>query len=142
MKKLIIAIVVLAGVGAGVYFGFFNKSVEKVSFKTAKVEKRDVIKTIDATGTVEPEDLVDVAARVSGEIIAFGKDKSGKEVDYGSEIREGDIILSVNEEEMSSILSLRALLDTCEENEFTVKFVRKGQRMYTETEVTVTVREK
>lgn len=57
-------------------------------------------------------------------------------------IREGDIILSVNEEEMSSILSLRALLDTCEENEFTVKFVRKGQRMYTETEVTVTVREK
>lgn len=57
-------------------------------------------------------------------------------------IREGDIILRVNEEEMNSILSLRALLDTCEENEFTVKFLRKGQRMYTETEATVVVREK
>ena len=122
MKKLIIAIVVLASVGAGVYFGFFNKSVEKVSFKTAKVEKLDVIKTIDATGTVEPEDLVDVAARVSGEIIAFGKDKNGKEVDYGSEIREGDIIALIDDQiQQSNYLSANARLEAAKASQAQAK---------------------
>lgn len=112
MKKLSIIVAVLACVGAGVYYGFFNEAKETVSFKTAKVEKRDVVKTIDATGTVEPEDLVDVAARVSGEIIAFGKDKNGREVDYGSEIREGDVIALIDDQiQQSNYLSANAKLE-------------------------------
>ena len=112
MKKFLFAAVVLAGVGAGVYYGFFKKDEEKVSFRTASVETKDIVKTIDATGTVEPEDLVDVAARVSGEIIAFGKDKDGREVDYGSEIREGDIIALIDDQiQQSNFLSANARLE-------------------------------
>ena len=112
MKKLSIIVAVLACVGAGGYYGFFNEAKETVSFKTAKVEKRDVVKTIDATGTVEPEDLVDVAARVSGEIIAFGKDKDGREVDYGSEICEGDVIALIDDQiQQSNYLSANAKLE-------------------------------
>ncbi len=112
MKKWVVTIVVLAALGAGAYFLFSKKNVESVSFKTANVEKRDVVSTIDATGTVEPEDLVDVAARVSGEIIAFGKDKNGREVDYGSEIREGDVIALIDDQiQQSNYLSASAKLE-------------------------------
>ena len=140
MKKLLIAVVVLACAGAGVYFGFFNKSAEKIAFKTANVEKLDVIKTIDATGTVEPEDLVDVAARVSGEIIAFGKDKSGKEVDYGSEIREGDIIALIDDQiQQSNYLSANARLEAAKASQAQAKAnlvvsetaLRKAERDWT-----------
>ena len=122
MKKLIIVIIVLACAGVGVYYGFFSKSAEAISFKKANVEKRDVVQTIDATGTVEPEDLVDVAARVSGEIIAFGKDKSGKDVDYGSEIREGDIIALIDDQiQQSNYLSANARLEAAKASQSQAK---------------------
>ena len=122
MKKLAIAIVALACAGAGVYFGFFGGKSEKLAFKTATVERRDVVKTIDATGTVEPEDLVDVAARVSGEIIAFGKDKNGKEVDYGSEIREGDVIALIDDQiQQSNYLSANARLEAAKASQAQAK---------------------
>ena len=90
---------------------YFNDTEDKVSFKTANVVTKDIVKTIDATGTVEPEDLVDVAARVSGEIISFGKDKNGREVDYGSEIREGDVIALIDDQiQQSNFLSANAKL--------------------------------
>lgn len=90
---------------------YFNDTEDKVSFNTANVVTKDIVKTIDATGTVEPEDLVDVAARVSGEIISFGKDKNGREVDYGSEIREGDVIALIDDQiQQSNFLSANAKL--------------------------------
>ena len=85
---------------------------QQYNFKTAKIEKKDIIQSIDATGTVEPEELVDVGARVSGEIVAFGKDKNGKEVDYGSEITEGSLIALIDDEiPRSDILQAKARLE-------------------------------
>ena len=111
MKKIIIAAVLAACIGGGAYLYYFNDTEDKVSFNTANVVTKDIVKTIDATGTVEPEDLVDVAARVSGEIISFGKDKNGREVDYGSEIREGDVIALIDDQiQQSNFLSANAKL--------------------------------
>ena len=45
--------------------------------------------TITATGTVEPEEAIDVGAQVAGQIVEFGKDKNGKEVDYGAAVEIG-----------------------------------------------------
>ena len=39
--------------------------------------------TIGATGTLEPEEVVDVGAQVAGQILEFGKDDSGKAVSSG-----------------------------------------------------------
>ena len=98
IKKLA-ALAVVAAIAFAVYkYAFASAGVSGVNYKTANIEKRDIVVSIEATGTVEPEDLVDVGARVSGEIVAFGKDKAGKEVDYGSEIAEGDIIALIDDE--------------------------------------------
>lgn len=103
------ALVLIAG---GVYYYFFSDTEAQVEYKTAKVEKRDMLLTIDATGTVEPEDLVNVGARVSGEIISFGKDKKGNEVDYGSEISEGSVIALIDDEiQKSNLLQAEAKLE-------------------------------
>src|SRR3974377_2486313 len=53
------------------------------SFRTAQVTRGDLMASISATGTVEPEEVVDVGGKVAGRIMAFGKDKNGKQVDYG-----------------------------------------------------------
>ena len=71
-----------------------------------------MVLTIDATGTVEPEELVNVGARVSGEIVSFGKDNAGKEVDYGSEISEGTVIALIDDEiQKSNLLQAEANLE-------------------------------
>ena len=112
IKRIIVFIVVAACAGAVAYYGFIKKSEQQFTFKTAKIEKKDIIQSIDATGTVEPEELVDVGARVSGEIVAFGKDKEGKEVDYGSEITEGSLIALIDDEiPRSDILQAKARLE-------------------------------
>lgn len=101
MKKFfarIIALAVVVALGLWIYYAFFAKGKEIVSYKTAEIERMDVVQTIDANGTVEPEELVDVGARVSGEIVSFGKDKKGNTVDYGSEISEGDLIALIDDE--------------------------------------------
>ena len=109
--KLLILAAVVAAAAFGAYKAFFEDDSEKMVFKTSPVERRDIILTVDANGVVEPEDLVDVGARVSGEIVAFGKGKSGNIIDYGSEISEGDMIALIDDEiPQSDLLQEKARL--------------------------------
>jgi HlyD family secretion protein len=55
------------------------------------------VATIKATGTVEPEEVVDVGAQVAGLISAFGKDKHGKTIDYCSEVEAGTVLVKIDE---------------------------------------------
>ena len=70
---------------------------ESTEFSTAKVTKSDLNVTISATGTLEPEEVVDVGAQVAGQILAFGKDKAGQTVDYGSYVEEGTILARIDD---------------------------------------------
>ena len=97
MKKIVIFIAIAAVAAVAAYFYFGASKPQPVRFKTAKIERGDVVRTIEATGTVEPEDLVDVGARVSGEIVSFGKDRHGKELDFGSHVKEGDLMALIDD---------------------------------------------
>ena len=102
----------LAAAAFAAYFFFFRGEELPAEYRTAEVERRDMLLTIDATGTVEPEDLVNVGARVSGEIVSFGKDNKGREVDYGSEISEGAVIALIDDEiQKSNLLQAEANLE-------------------------------
>ena len=111
-RRVLIWVCVLAAVGIGAYYYFAGEVSAPVEYRTADIEKRDMVLTIDATGTVEPEELVNVGARVSGEIVSFGKDNAGKEVDYGSEISEGTVIALIDDEiQKSNLLQSEANLE-------------------------------
>ena len=103
MKKFIksvIIILVVAAVGAGAYYGwqrFNSKRGGKVVFHTEEVKRSDIMSVINASGTVEPEELVNVGAQVSGKIMSFGKDADGKQVDYGSRVTKGMVLARIDE---------------------------------------------
>ena len=94
MKILVggLAVAILGGL-VGVWWWSHNRSAAAGLFVTAPVKKGDVLATISATGTIEPEEVVDVGAQVAGQILNFGKDKSGKPIDYGSQV-EADMVLA------------------------------------------------
>jgi HlyD family secretion protein len=72
-------------------------AAHKPAFREATLKRGDLFVTTTATGTVEPEEVVDVGAQVAGLINVFGKDKSGKQIDYGSVVEEGTVLAKIDD---------------------------------------------
>jgi HlyD family secretion protein len=92
---LIMAAVLAVAAGAAVWWRREARGPQTV-FRTAPVTRGDLVATINATGTVEPEEVVDVGAQVAGLIQAFGTDKQGKPVDYGSVVGVGTVLARID----------------------------------------------
>jgi len=97
IKKAIVVLVVLGVAGGAAAWYFHTVNGQPVSYRTAKVTRGDIVVSISATGTVEPEEVVDVGAQVAGQILSFGKDSSGKAVDYGSVVKEGTVLAQIDD---------------------------------------------
>src|SRR5438045_1557339 len=100
MKRWIVIIVVvvvvlgLAGVGAAWYL---RRDGGGMGFITAQVKRGELQAVIGATGTVEPEEVVDVGAQVAGQLIKFGTDAAGKQVDYGSQVDPEMLLANIDD---------------------------------------------
>ncbi len=68
-----------------------------VSYQTAEVLRQDIASSVSATGTLEPEELVNAGAQVSGKIVTFGKDSNGSTIDYGSPVTEGMVLANIDD---------------------------------------------
>lgn len=99
MKKLIAIMVVLWGGGALGYWYWADGRASRLKYKTVTVRRGDLTHAITATGTIEPEEVVDVGAQVAGEIISFGDDTrgGGKTVSYGSTVEKGTVLARLDE---------------------------------------------
>ena len=91
---LLVAAVILAAGGLWVMLSSKETGVE---FRTAAVRRADLVATISATGTIEPEAAVDIGAQVAGVIVAFGKDKNGKSIDWGSVVDVGTVLARIDD---------------------------------------------
>lgn len=102
MKKTI-TIVILIAAAAAVIWGistWYRSSAGKsggLFFKTEMVARKNLRSTISASGTVEPEELVNVGAQVTGKIMKFGIDADGKTVDYGSRVKAGKMLAQIDD---------------------------------------------
>lgn len=67
------------------------------AFKLAEVTRGDLVQSIDATGVLQPEDVVDIGAQVTGQIVAFGADTQGGPMDYGSQVTEGQVLARIDD---------------------------------------------
>ncbi|MBE6418371.1 MAG: biotin/lipoyl-binding protein, partial [Akkermansiaceae bacterium] len=88
---------VCGGAVAGWYYYADSGEVE-VAFRTVSAVQGDFVLKVQSTGTLEPQELVDVGAQVTGEILEFGTDVNGKRIDYGSEVRQGDLLARIDDE--------------------------------------------
>jgi len=90
-----LAVLALGGAGWGVW-QWQASGNESGGFRTEKVTRGRVAALINASGTVVPEEVVDVGAQVAGKIVEFGPEMdsngnpiSGRVVDYRSRVKKG-----------------------------------------------------
>jgi HlyD family secretion protein len=96
-KKSIVVLVVLV-LGVVLVAWYLRSSGGKsIVYRTDPIKRGDLLAAISATGTVEPEEVIDVGAQVAGQINSFGKDKNGKTIDYGSVVEEGTILAQIDD---------------------------------------------
>jgi HlyD family secretion protein len=81
----------------GALWLWLGRNDRSAAFRLAAVTQGDLEVTVSATGTLEPEELVDVGAQVAGKIVAFGKDLNGKPVDYGSVVEAGMVLAKIDD---------------------------------------------
>ncbi len=100
MKRLftvLIVLLVLAGAGYGGWTWYQQRSETVPQYRTAEAKISDVVSVISATGTIVPEDTIDVGAQVNGLIASFGHGTDGKPVDYRSEVTEGALLAKIDD---------------------------------------------
>jgi HlyD family secretion protein len=69
------------------------------SFRETAVTQGELVATIGATGTIEPEEVVNVGAQVVGRIREFGRDPTDptKPIDYCSAVQEGTVLAYIDD---------------------------------------------
>ena len=94
MKRLIRWIVTLAVLGGGGWWGWRALSAKKVEaqvvrYRFAPVMRSDIVRTVDATGKIQPIKEVEVGAQVNGRIVKLF-------VDYNSTVTNGQVVALID----------------------------------------------
>jgi HlyD family secretion protein len=96
IKRMVAGALLLGAIGTAFAWYFQRGDGRNTSFRTSRITRGDLLVTIDATGTLEPEEVVDVGAQVAGQILTLGIDADGRSVDYGSRVEEGMVLASID----------------------------------------------
>jgi HlyD family secretion protein len=99
-RSVLIAAALVCLVAAVTWLGVGRGPAGDVTvFRTAPVARGDLQVTVSATGTIEPEEVVDVGAQVVGMIREFGRDPRdpSKPIDYGSAVDVGTVLAQVDD---------------------------------------------
>lgn len=102
MKTLLGMVVLAALIGASIWgYSRYAAPGAAVTLRTASVKRADLTSAITATGTLEPEEVIDVGAQVVGRIKSMGPDPSDpqgkKTVDFGSVVKEGALLAQIDD---------------------------------------------
>jgi HlyD family secretion protein len=100
MLKALFGFLVFAGITGSVAFWYGGERRNELpALRTVPVERGTLEFTIDATGTIQPEEIVDVGAQVAGKIESLGTDPrdSKRMIDYGSPVEVGTVLARIDD---------------------------------------------
>lgn len=93
-------LLILLCIGGGVFYFISHKTSAgpTAMLRTATITRGDLLSTINATGTLEPEEIVNVGAQVAGLIVSFGSDPNSpsKHVDYCSIVEQDTVLAEID----------------------------------------------
>ena len=87
-RAIAAAILAVAIIVTGVLI-YRVRSTGSVAYATAPVAQQDLVQTVSATGTVNPQNTINVGTQVSGTI-------SEVDVDYNSKVHKGQVLARLN----------------------------------------------
>lgn len=128
MKKLLTLLVSFWGVGAVGLWYWNDPQNHLITFKTIPVIRGDLMVTINATGTLEPEEVVDIGAQIAGQIRSFGADprNPSQPIGYGTAVEEGTVVAHLDDAVLKArVASARAQLARAEAD---IEFARVKYR--------------
>jgi HlyD family secretion protein len=98
MKKIIVVLIASALVG-GSGFWYMRNGRDSTAFRTVTVERGDLIASINASGTIQPEEVINVGAQVAGQVKGFGADPrdTRRKIDYGSPVEEETVLAWIDD---------------------------------------------
>ncbi|QDS94629.1 Macrolide export protein MacA [Roseimaritima multifibrata] len=79
----------------------FNQRNDLPELRTVNVQRRDLVITVGTTGTIEPDEVVQVGPDVSGKIIRFGVDDRDpeKSIGVGSRVSKGTVLFQLDSQQ-------------------------------------------
>jgi HlyD family secretion protein len=95
-KKIVGAIVGITVIGAVVGFSVNRENRMKITVQTGKVEKRDLVQVVTASGEVRPKRYVNVGANVSGRLVEIA-------VKEGDRVTRGQVLAKVESERYQAV---------------------------------------
>jgi HlyD family secretion protein len=90
-KRILGTVAAVAVVGSIVGFNVARDARMRVTVQTGKVDKRDLVQVVTASGEVRPRRYVNVGANVSGRLVAIN-------VEEGDRVKKGQILARVESE--------------------------------------------
>ncbi len=92
--KTLVVLAVLGGAAYGAWFFLRQKSADAAAprYRTAPIAKTDIVKTVEATGTITPRNTskgIPVGAQVNGKLIKLF-------VDYNSTVTNGQVVALID----------------------------------------------
>ncbi len=86
-KKIIIILLIIIPVVSGIVF--YSQQSKKIKYISEPVKERTITQIVEATGTIEPVNTVDIGSQVSGLINEIY-------VDYNSEVKKGQLLAQID----------------------------------------------
>jgi len=100
MKKIFVTLILLLSLGGGAaYYVKYKPAASPTTYlRTAAIKRGELLSTVNATGTLQPEEVVNVGAQVAGLIVSFGDDPDSpsKHVDYCSVVEQDAILAEID----------------------------------------------
>jgi HlyD family secretion protein len=96
--KILLGALLVASLAAAAGLRWRSTAAEPLPFREAVVQRDELVVSLGATGTLEPEEVVDVGAQVAGIIREFGQEPgSSRLIDYGSQVEPGTVLARIDD---------------------------------------------
>ena len=89
MKRAVIALLIIAGAGAGAWVYYVRRAGPEIGALTSPITRGDIVDAVSTTGTLQPVTTVQIGSQVSGNISYLG-------ADFNSIVKQGQIIAKLD----------------------------------------------